>query len=135
MAILTFPKGSEEKVSANFKAREFDCPCRDCEVTPIDEALIERLQRLRGLLKSPIMVTSAYRCAEYQEDLASRGFETAKKSMHLEGRAVDLSTGKHSGMQLEAAARKAGFLAVGIGMFWAHVDTRDDKTRRWFYKR
>lgn len=134
MPIRSFPKGQSHKLSENFKSTEFDCPCPNCTVTLIDEELIQGLQRMRNALKEPIVITSGYRCKSYHDDLEKRGYETAKRSMHLFGRAADLKCSDLLGAELEACARGCGFLAVGVGKTWIHVDTRGAPERRWFYK-
>lgn len=132
----TFQKGSEEFVSKDFRAREFDCPCTDpeCIQTSIDPTLIQMLQNTRDILAVPMHITSGNRCAAYQQILKDRGYETASGiSTHQEFKAADFTTGQHSGEELETAARTAGFKAVGVGKTFVHCDTRDDKERRWTY--
>lgn len=135
MALKEFPKGSEARLSESFEALEFDCPCRKCHTTLIDMDLIEKLERLRELAGAPLYITSGFRCRNHQDELERKGYETASLSMHLVGGAADLRTGKHTGEELEMLARAAGFLAVGVGARWIHVDLRDAKERRWVYKK
>lgn len=131
---LTFPKDSQEQVSKYFKAHEFDCPCDNCSQTFIDMHLLEKLDALREVLGFPVKITSGYRCDHHQEQLKEMGFETAVgKSQHQEGKAADVKTGHHLGIEIEEAARSIGFKAVGVGKSWAHVDLRDDRERRWTY--
>lgn len=133
--MITFKKGSDEQVSKDFQAREFDCPCHECLETPVEMKLIDMLQSLRDEIGFPVKITSGYRCAAYQEDLKRRGYETAKGiSQHQLGAAVDIKTGHHTGEELEKFARQVGFMAVGVGKHWAHIDLRSDKpNRRWLY--
>jgi uncharacterized protein YcbK (DUF882 family) len=134
---LCFPKGSDERVGPHFLAKEFDCPCDNCSHTFIDPRLPELLERFRQILGVPLVLHRGcgYRCEYYEQRLRDAGFETAKKrSTHEDGKAADISTGKHSGRELEAAARKAGFRAVGVGHTFVHVDTRADRDRRWTYR-
>lgn len=129
-----YQKGSDESLSKDFKAREFDCPCDNCSQTFIDDELVLKLQELRDVLGFPLKITSGYRCDHHQEELKEMGFETAVgKSQHQEGRAADVKTGHHLGVEIEEAARSVGFRAVGVGKSWAHVDLRDERDRRWTY--
>ncbi len=131
---IKYTKGSSARVGRHFKAHEFDCPCTHCEGTSIDPELVKLLDKLRDALRSPIQITSAYRCDWYQSDLKRRGYETAKGlSTHQMGQAADLLSGSLTGAELEAAARKVGFRAVGVGKKFVHVDMRSDKDRRWKY--
>lgn len=138
--IRKYKKGSEQFVQPNFQVSEFDCPCNymSCNYTLVDDDLALGLQLLHDLLLSPIHITEGFRCEKYHADLQKRGYKTALYSQHLLGKAADLKTGKHTGEQLETAARKVGFRAVGVGKRWAHIDTRDivtrnEKPRRWEY--
>jgi uncharacterized protein YcbK (DUF882 family) len=135
--VLSFSKGSAEKLSDHFVASEFDCPCGVCSVTFIEPALVEKLELLRAKLGCPIDIDrgGGYRCDFHQRELSERGIETAKgRSQHQDGRAADISTGDHSGMELERAARAVGFRAVGVAKRWIHVDLRDDRDRHWGYR-
>lgn len=132
--VHSYPKDSDESLTKDFKAREFDCPCDHCHETLIDDELVLKLQELRELLAFPIKITSGYRCEHHQEELREMGFETAVgKSQHELGKAADVKTGHHLGIEIEEAARSAGFKAVGVGRSFIHADLRDDKNRRWKY--
>lgn len=136
MAVKTYPKKAGVKLSEHFSSSEFDCPCGHCDSTLIDETLIDRLEKTRGTLGTPLRINSGYRCARYQEELRLRGYETATGvSQHELGRAADIMSAKDGvgGIEIESAARASGFRAVGVGHSWCHVDLRDDKDRRWEY--
>lgn len=144
MTVRRYPKGSTQYVQPNFQVDEFSCKCGtfQCQTTLIDDDLALGLQLMHNALLLPIHITEGYRCAVRQQQLRdaknSDGtpmYETAKgRSPHEDGLAADIKAGKLSGHELEAAARKAGFLAVGRGLRWVHVDTRQGKTRSWTYK-
>lgn len=125
-------KGEKFKLSKDFNSSEFEDGISDFVL--IDKRLVDRLQKLRDHLICSITITSGYRSAAKQEQLKQQGYETASGvSTHEVGCAVDLTTGKHTGEQLERAARFVGFKAVGRGSTWIHVDIRDDKDRSWGY--
>lgn len=132
--MTSYPKGSDQAISENFKVNEFDCPCKGCKETVIDDDLITRLETLRKALGCPLKITSGFRCANHQAELRREGYETAKGvSQHELGRAADVMTEAHTGDQIEALARRAGFRAVGVGKHFVHLDLRADKDRRWTY--
>lgn len=137
MSVQTYPKKSGVKLSDHFICSEFDCPCDFCSYTLVDALLLVRLARVRESLGAPLRINSGYRCHQYQEALRLRGYETASGlSQHELGRAVDVMLAgdrEATGAEIEKAARKAGFLAVGVGHNWCHLDMRDDKERRWVY--
>lgn len=137
MPLLTFPKNSQlfPHQSLHFRAAEFDCKCTDCKETLIDTELIDKLEAMRGILRSFLKITSGYRCSSYQEQLRLRGYETSVgPSQHQLGKAADITNGVSMGFELEEAARKAGFKSVGVGKDFIHVDLRPE-VRRWKYTR
>lgn len=131
---MNFIKTVDVPLSLHFSVAEFNCPCKECILTVVDLDIIPKLEALRTLLGTKLTITSGYRCRAYQEALRLRGYETALGvSQHELGRAADVSNGVSLGHELEDAAHKAGFKAVGVGSNWVHVDLRDDKDRRWSY--
>ena len=135
---IEYKKGAHVQISKNFTSTEFDCPCAgfiadDCGHTPIDPELVAAMQRIRNSLMAPVKITSGFRCQSYQDHLKSQGYETAKMSQHLLGKAVDFTCGGKTGDQLEAVARGCGIKAVGVGAHFVHIDMREDKDRRWTY--
>lgn len=132
--INLYRKNANEILSDHFHSTEFDCPCNECFITMIDQELIFSLEDLRVSLDTGIHINSGYRCEKYQQALRERGFDTAKGvSTHQVGAAVDIWTGKHSGLEIEKAAREVGFRSVGVADKWVHLDLRRDKDRRWTY--
>lgn len=135
--INTYKKGSNVRISLHFSSNEFDCPCSNCLSTLVDSELIQKLEAIREKIKTALKINSGYRCANYQTELRLRGYETsAGPSQHELGRAADImsSDAGYSG-PLEPLAIEAGFLAIGVGHGWVHVDLRADKVRRWTYTR
>jgi hypothetical protein len=135
---LAFLKGNTDHVSSHFLGKEFDCPCSVCTMTFVHEELLEKLEKLREKLGCSITIdkSGGYRCDYHQRELREKGFETAQgRSQHQDGRAADISTGRHSGLALEHAARAIGFKAVGVGTNWIHVDLRADRNYFWGYRR
>ena len=58
------------KLSKNFTSDEFKCPC--CGVINISTILIDKLQELRDLINKPIIITSGYRCGQYNKSIDNR---------------------------------------------------------------
>lgn len=141
--VRKYKKGSSQFVQLNFQVDEFDCRCGTdhCTETWIDDDLALGLQLMSNNLLMPIHITEGYRCAIRQQQLrdaknpdGSPKYKTAVgRSPHQDGLAADVKVGKLTGYELEAAAAKAGFKAIGRGKRFIHVDTRVGKTRRWTY--
>lgn len=135
MSVLTFPKGSDEKLSVHFRSREFDCRCVSsaCTETLVDQELVRALERMRAELGGAIHINSGYRCPGHQAELTASGHQTSKgTSQHEMGKAADVSSPGTGGMRLEACAHSAGFRSVGVAADWVHVDLRPEP-RRWVY--
>lgn len=133
--INTYKKGSNIQLSINFTSNNFDCHCDQCKETSIDSNLIDKGDKLVLLLGTKLTINSGYRCAHKQEMLRIQGLETSKGiSQHQLGRAMDISNGIATGMELAEAAILAGFKAIGQASNWIHVDLRNDLIRRWNYK-
>ena len=134
--VLMLPKKNNLQITPHFNSNEFDCPCSYCNHTLIHPDLPKFLELMRHILGSKLSITSAYRCPEYQKQLTFKGYETAKGiSQHNLGNAVDVTNGVSLGTELEDAAKEAGFMSIGVGKNWIHVDLRMDKERRWYYNK
>lgn len=131
--VIYFRRGENPQLSRNFTGREFECPCGLCEIQRVSSELVERLQVIRDAVDAPIIVTSGYRCKEYQELLRKRGYETATgTSTHELGQAADIVIAGTKSRFVWYAEML--FKAIGDGGNWMHVDLRRDKVRRWGYQ-
>ena len=134
MAIKTYKKGSSEKLSANFMAKEFDCTCSRCAETKVDEKLVQILQQIRDHFGKPIGGSrlTAYRCPDHNAEVAN----AAKNSRHMQGMAADISIAGVAPAEIAKFAESIGVLGIGLydtdkdGHF-VHIDTRDYKSF-WF---
>jgi hypothetical protein len=111
------------KLSEHFAAEELACPCDDCTRLVVHWALIELLQRLRERV-GVIVVTSGYRCVEYNRRVGG-----VKGSLHICGMAADIQAADLDPAQLAPLAR--GFGAGGVGLYPRHVHVDVGDKRRW----
>lgn len=106
---------------------------RTDEVHPIDVEVIDTLHRLRGRisLTRPFHIISGYRSPESNAMLASLSDGVAHKSLHMEGKAVDIRVEGMSPLSLGRAAKslKAGGVGVYRSSNFVHVDC--GKVRAW----
>lgn len=125
-------------ISDHFRLREFCCPCGNCRTAIIDLRLVELLEKLRDILKKPLIISSGYRCAGYQQKLRERGYETALGiSAHEMGKAADIKCLFVGADELARVCEVAGFPSIGQGDTFVHVDIRgldDGRQRRWTYR-
>jgi uncharacterized protein YcbK (DUF882 family) len=113
----------------NYILRDF----RTGEIADIDVKLLNLLYRLAGDLGSgePFEIISGYRSPKTNAQLANQSSGVAKRSLHMEGKAVDirvpgvrLSYLRRAAMSLQAGGvgyyRKSGFVHVDTGRvrFW-----------------
>jgi len=119
------------KISDNFTAREFTCPC--CYKEGISDDLVYHLQMAHNKMPedSVMIITSGYRCESY-----TREKRRSQTSSHLKGLAADIkctdSTYRHN---LIKNLMKVGFTRIGIGLDFIHCDLDKDKaqTVMWTY--
>jgi len=106
---------------------------RTGEVVPIDRALLDMLARLRDTLDTaqPFHVISGYRSPATNARLAAASSGVARRSLHVEGRAIDIRV---PGLPLDSVRRAAVALrAGGVGFYrgsdFVHLDT--GRVRTW----
>lgn len=68
-----------------FKKTEFDCNC-GCGSNLMEKTFLKTLDDLRGRCDFPFIITSGYRCPEYNDAVSSTG----RNGPHTTGRAADI---------------------------------------------
>lgn len=115
-----------QKVGKYFTAWEFACP--HCDECLIDEELIAILDAIREEIRSPVIVTSGYRCKEHNIEIGG-----APQSKHLIGIAADIIAPKLTLKELFRIAESILGNRGGLGYYPArgfiHIDTRKEFTR------
>lgn len=106
---------------------------RSGEVHAIDPRLLDQLHTLNGLVESsaPFQIISGYRSPATNAALHDRSSGVATRSLHMDGRAIDIRVRGVELTRLRDAA--LGMNAGGVGYYEAsdfiHVDT--GRVRRW----
>lgn len=96
----------------------------------LDTDAMDRLQHVRDIMDKPLIINSAYRTEQYNKSVGG-----SPRSMHLKGKAFDISTVSSRGKkrldrkELYKAALKAGFTGFGFYDTFLHVDT--GRKRSW----
>ena len=114
------------------KLNEFLRDFRTERVHPIDLGLLDIICAVqeRGKSKGIIEVVSGYRSPETNRYLRSISSGVAKKSLHMEGRAIDIRIRDFSTRHLRDVAVHLG--AGGVGYYpksnFVHLDTGDRRT-------
>jgi uncharacterized protein YcbK (DUF882 family) len=106
---------------------------RNDQITEMDPVLLDNIHRLQARMDyaGEIHIISGYRSPESNEKLRKMGHAVAKKSMHLEGRAIDLRLPNQALPDVHRAA--LNLRAGGVGYYprsnFIHLDT--GRVRRW----
>lgn len=75
-----------KEVTENFNLSELRCKCFKCNLTALDDELLNILSIVRIGYNKPIRINSAYRCQQHnREDIHG-----ALYSYHMKGQAVDI---------------------------------------------
>jgi uncharacterized protein YcbK (DUF882 family) len=132
----TWEKGEKTSINKYFNTSEFTCKCSypECKSQKISVNFINRLTKVREELNKGLIITSGFRCSRYQKDLAESGANTvvAKLSQHEMGNAADVVP-MHCDIATFQPICEKQFKAIGIAKNFLHLDTRNDKVRRWYY--
>ncbi|MCK9370545.1 D-Ala-D-Ala carboxypeptidase family metallohydrolase [Candidatus Dojkabacteria bacterium] len=123
-------------LSEHFAKFEFECQCKykDCMQQSVNEELIAKLELVRTEFGAPLSISSGFRCAKHQRDLAETMETAVGLSQHELGNAADIATNPAKSILLLPIIRKH-FMAVGVANSFIHVDLRTGKRRDWRYSK
>lgn len=102
--------------------------CRHCQKFMITPELTKATDLLELMLGHEIVVTSLYRCEDY-----NKAINGALHSYHCLGMAVDVLCKKEDQPILIEKAKAAGFRGIGIGPNFCHLDVRLTAPASWGY--
>lgn len=99
----TFPRDRWPNFSYN------ELACRFTGLLKLNPVSMDRLQRVRAALGTPLVVTSAYRHATHPDEVAK-----VAPGTHNLGMAFDVQVWGREAFMLIGAAQAAGFTGIGI---------------------
>ncbi len=120
----------------NFSEKEMSC--KHCGIQDMKIDFMNSLQELRRLFGKPLVISSAYRCPEYNNKISSSGL----KGPHTTGKAVDILIFGKEAYNLLNLAIDLGFTGIGVNQKgnikqrFIHLDTINDELIRpniWSY--
>lgn len=127
--VKTYPKGSMEKLSENFKVYEFSCHGSGCcKQTKVDPQLVAYLQKIRDHFGKPVHINSGYRCAKHNKAVGG-----VSGSYHLKGQAADITVEGIAPAEVAKYAETIGIKGIGLyesakSGYFTHIDTRTKKS-------
>lgn len=124
MAILSYQKNKDQKLSEHFSLREFACKGqRCCDTVQLDEALVTVLEMIRTHFNKPVIINSGYRCPSHNKAVGG-----AAGSLHTKGMAADIVVQEVKPLEVAQYAEEIGVLGIGLYADFVHVDTRTVKS-------
>jgi uncharacterized protein YcbK (DUF882 family) len=136
---------TDEKLSATYlRGNAFDTGAlrdinhilrdfRTGDVHPIDVPLLDLLTELHRKTgsKQPFQIISGYRSPKTNSTLAAESNGVAKRSMHLDGKAIDirLADVRLTDLHATAVSMKRGGVGMYVASDFVHVDT--GRVRYW----
>lgn len=88
-----------------FTESELKCKC--CGDNKFNDRTLDKLIQLRAALDFPFIISSGYRCPEYNRQIGAT-------QTHATGRAVDIQVSHGKAQELVSNARKYGFTGIGV---------------------
>lgn len=118
-------KNGNDKLSANFKVKEFACKDGSDPVF-VSPELVEVLQKIRDHFGKPVNINSAYRTPTHNKKEGG-----ATYSQHLYGASADIEVTGVSPKEVAAYAETllSGMGGIGIYSNFTHIDVRETKSR------
>ena len=126
--IRTYAYDDNTQLSLHFNAREFRCKCGREHDFQLDDALIEKLEKLYAALNcSQIQVTSGFRCVAHDKNVGGSG-----TGQHTLGKAADICCYGQDEQPISSKtvcckAQDTGFTGIAninAAYIYTHVDVR-----------
>ncbi|MGR3303792.1 MAG: D-Ala-D-Ala carboxypeptidase family metallohydrolase [Candidatus Scalindua sp.] len=123
-----------------FLARKLNCKC-GCE-GDMDDNFMSQMVLIREILNTPLRVTSAYRCPEYNDKLyVDRGYGKGEHldGPHTTGRAIDIRASGELAFHLMDVAFECGMKGFGVYQRgkhkgrYIHLDNLTSSARPWIW--
>ena len=103
----------------HFSKKELNCS--HCGGVNVDDDFMDKICMIREELGQPMVVTSFYRCKEYNEEIGG-----APKSAHLDGEAMDITKISDSyARRVVELAIKHEINGIEVGTHHIHLDDKE----------
>jgi len=94
-----------------FSKEELTCHCGKCGRMDMDSEFMNKIVAMRRELGFPFIVTSAFRCPEYN---AKPPFTTGENGPHTTGHAMDLLVSHEGALRVVDSALRHGMTGIGV---------------------
>ncbi|ARM70591.1 endolysin [Shewanella phage SppYZU05] len=116
----------------SFSARELSCRCSSCKQSKphqMQEYVLRGLQAIRDVANRPLILTSAYRCANHPDEI-----KKAAPGRHNQGLAVDIKVSNdRERAEIVDLGLKYGAKGIGVAKSFVHLDWRTGPKAMWLY--
>ena len=113
----------------HFSAEEFKKCVPPCNWNDMSPAFMQRLERCREIAGIPFILNSALRSVAWEVSHGRSG-----NSLHTFGRAVDIRCySNQDRYKIITSALKCGFVRIGIGPNYIHLDDGQGNPCIWHY--
>ena len=129
MAINTYKKGDDVRLTKNFTVSEFACHGNSCcSTVKIDSKLVTYLQQIRDHFGKSVNISSGYRCAKHNKTVGG-----VTGSYHSKGMAADIVVKDVAPAEVAKYAESIGIKGIGLyetrkDGYFVHIDTRSVKS-------
>ena len=125
MAVKSYKKGADAKLSENFSVKEFACKGNGCcTETPIDDQLVKYLQKIRDHFGTTVTIACGHRCEKHNAEVPN----AAQRSRHIYGQAADIHVKGVNPIEVAKYAESIGVKGIGHYDTFVHIDTRTTKS-------
>lgn len=125
-----------EQITPHFNTFEARCRGENCcsGSSPMVKDIWLALEQLRAVVKSPLVITSGYRCLTHNRSIRdSRGRKLSKdSSQHCKGTAVDILIPNGINPHVFFEYCKQVFNGTGLYKNFVHVDLRSGRRATWY---
>ena len=125
-------------LSKNFSKLEVQCPC-GCGANKISSVLIEKLQKVRNIIGTSIIITSGVRCEFYNTSIKASMNSSHIPDEHEIGNAVDIActNSKYRYELIQVAQKFFNRMGISGGSYggFVHLDVDKEKVQEvmWLY--
>ena len=112
-----------------FKISEFDSKDEPGSGSKMQPSTLAMIDAARGFAGIPFTVNSGYRSPNHNASVGG-----SKTSSHMGGWAVDIAVNSNTKAIIISACKRAGFVRMGVGKTFVHVDNDPTKpAANWVY--